>query len=124
MAAAVIAAWTWRSTTYDGWTVGALEPCPPPNVPNFESYPQAWDCDASLAVWLTAAREGFDRRDPDHAPVVRTTLHHYAGNAKFLSNCCLVAAFELADGTKRAIGVAHLGIVRDRVVAVEDGPDD
>jgi hypothetical protein len=118
-----LAACSAFTQTYDGWTVGALEACPPPNVPMFDDYPAAWDCDASLAVWLTAAREGFDRRDPDHPPVVQSALHHYAGNAKFLSNCCLVAVFELADGSKRAIGVAHLGVVRDHVVAVDEGPD-
>ena len=111
--------------TYDGWTVGGVETCPPPNfdISNGESQPTTWDCTASLGVWLSAAAQGFDGRDPGHAPVVRTTLHEYAGNARFLSNCCLVAVFELSDGTTRAIGVTHLGVDYSRVAVVPYGPD-
>jgi len=124
-AAAALAACSLFSPAYDGWTVGDLETCPPPNFnpARGEAQPSTWDCDASLEVWLSAAKEGFDRRDPSHAPVVRTTLHEYAGNATFLSNCCLVAVFELSDGTTRAIGVTHLGVEYSRVAAVDYGPD-
>ena len=111
--------------TYDGWRVGSLETCPTPNFDpaNDESQPTAWDCDASLAVWLSAAREGFDRRDPTHAPVARATLHHSARSTKNLANCCEVAVFELTEGTVRAIGVAHLGVLYSRVSTVDYGPD-
>jgi hypothetical protein len=108
----------------DGWSFGAMETCPPPNVPLGESYPEAWDCDATLAVWLAAAREALDRDDPGHAPVGEMTLHEYAGNARFLSNCCLVAVLRLNDRTVRAFGVAQLGIDTTRVSALPHGPDD
>jgi hypothetical protein len=108
---------------YDGWKVGGLEGCPEPDFDVTVGRPATWDCAASLAVWLAAAREGFDRRDPGHAPVVRTTLREYVGDARFLSNCCLVAVFDLADGSIRAIGVAHLGVDYSRVAVVPDGPD-
>jgi hypothetical protein len=109
--------------TYDGWKVGSSETCPVPNFDIQVGQPTTWDCDASLAAWLDAASEGFDRRDPSHVPIVRTTLHEYAGGARFLSNCCEVAVFELADGTIRAIGVAHVGVDYSRVSVVDYGPD-
>lgn len=109
--------------TYDGWTVGAPEGCPEPNFDPASGRPSAWDCEATLELWLSAAREGFDRRDPTHATVVRATLHQYAGNGRFLSNCCLVAVFEMKGGTVRAIGVTHLGVDYSRVASVDYGPD-
>jgi hypothetical protein len=125
MAAAALAACSVFAPTYDGWTVGDLETCPEPNFDFLkgENQPSTWDCAASLAMWLKAAGDGFDRRDPGHAPVTRASLHEYAGHAQFLSNCCLVAVFELADGSVRAIGAAHLGVVYSRVSTVDYGPD-
>jgi len=95
--------------TYDGWKVGALETCPAPNFDpeKGETQPTAVDCEASLAMWLSAARDGFDRRDPGHEPVVRATLHHNASDVRILCNWFEVAVFELVDGTVRAIGVGH-----------------
>lgn len=125
MTAAALAACSTLAPTYDGWTVGDLDTCPMPNFNEAigEEQPSTWDCDASLALWLGAAGQGFDRRDPNHAPVVRTTLHWYAGNARYLSNGPEVAVFELADGTVRAIGVGHVGVDYSRVHVTDYGPD-
>ena len=110
--------------TYDGWKVGGVDDCPTPNFdPAIEPHPTAWDCDASLAVWLAAAREGFDRRDPAHPPIARATLHYTATSTVNLASCCEIVVFELADGSIRAIGVAHLGVVHTRVTPVDYGPD-
>lgn len=90
---------------YDGWQPGALDTCPSLGPWVDPAKRSAAYCDANLAVWLSTAREGFDRRDPAHAPVVRATLHELAGFIKYTTGCCEVAVFELGDGTVRAIGV-------------------
>ena len=100
---------------YDGWQPGALETCPDLGAYVEPAKRSAAYCDANLAVWLSVAREGFDRRDPTHAPVVRTTLHEPSlerdRNGLVVVNASglvrMVAVFELADGTVRAIGVLH-----------------
>jgi len=110
--------------TYDGWKVGGIDTCPAPNFdPAVEPQPTAWDCDDSLAVWLAAGRDGFDRRDPTHPPVGRATLHYSATSKVNLANCCEIVVFELADGSVRAIGVAHFGVLYTRVTAIDYGPD-
>ena len=111
--------------TYDGWRVGALNTCPEPNFDftSGDSQPRSWDCDATLALWLSTAREGFDRRDPGHAPVLRASLHYNGSNKKFLSNPLQVAVFELADGTVRAIGVGHFGVNHAHLSTGDYGPD-
>jgi hypothetical protein len=109
--------------TYDGWKVDGLDTCPEPDFDPSAGQPTAWDCGATLALWLKTAGDGFDRRDPGHAPVVRATLHYYGGNAKFLSNTCEVAVLELADGTVRAIGVGHVGVLYDHLATCDHGPD-
>jgi hypothetical protein len=125
MAAAALAACSALASTYDGWKVGSLENCPEPNFnPGLgESQPRTWDCSVSLAMWLQAARDGFDHRDPTHAPIARTTLHQSATSHQNLASCCFIAVFELTDGTVRAIGVAHLGVDYSRVTTVNFGPD-
>jgi hypothetical protein len=108
--------------TYDGWRVGPLDTCPMPNFDPAVEQPTAWDCDASLEVWLAAAREGFDRRDPGHSAVVRTTLHQNGSNARVLCNWYEVAVFELTDGTTRAIGVGHFCTDYEHISTHDYGP--
>jgi hypothetical protein len=114
-------------TMYDGWKVGALETCPAGPIPTSRpavGQPSLWDCDASLAVWLSAARDGFDRRDPSHAPVVRATLHRIASNEVSAGFFREVVVFELADGSVRAIGVSHISVdYASPVTAIDYGPD-
>ena len=113
---------------YDGWAVGALITCPVPYVDPAKPPSTAY-CDTSLAVWLSAAREGFDRRDPGHAAVVRATLHSEAiTHFPAPVGCCDVVVFELADGTVRAIGVKNWigddGIIDyNRAAAFDYGPN-
>jgi hypothetical protein len=109
--------------TYDGWRVGDGDACPiyPTWVPESER-PSADECEANLAVWLGAATDGFDRRDPAHPPVVRVTLHHLATSKLHSANCCEVAVFELADGTLRAIGIAQEPM-SSTLAPVDYGPD-
>jgi hypothetical protein len=109
--------------TYDGWKVGGLDTCPEPDFDPAVGQPVTWDCEASLATWLRAAREGFDRRDPTHGSVANVTLHFTATSTKNLANCCEIAVFELTDGSVRAIGVAHLGVDYSRVTSIDYGPD-
>ena len=111
--------------THDGWTAGDLDTCPEPNFDpqKGEEQPSLWDCEATLAQWLTAARAAFDQRDPDHAPIRRVTLHYNASNKKFLSTPLEVAVFELADGTVRAIGVGHFGVDFAHISTGDFGPD-
>jgi hypothetical protein len=124
MVAVALAACSAIAPIYDGWQVGGLDTCPEPNFDAFkgERQPSTWDCDASLALWLKAASEGVDRRDPGHAPVVRATLHYNASNVTRLSNWFEVAVFELADGTVRAIGVGHFGVDYAHISTHDYGP--
>ena len=99
----------------DGWPIGPELSC--------DGYPK---CPEMLAV----ARDGLDRRDPDHAAVVRVTLHAEGtitdadGNHILMTRsgpCCNVARFELADATVNAIGVGSVGV--DPVIRAFDvGP--
>jgi hypothetical protein len=123
--------------TYDGLKIGPIETCPPGPIatdhPN-PGQPSLWDCDANLAIWLTAARHNFDCRDPSHAPVVRATLHQSAsdtpagpgpGPVQIGAGIPYeVAVFELGDGTVRAIKVGHIDFdYRSPVFTVDCGPD-
>jgi hypothetical protein len=124
LTAAALAACFGPTHTHDGWTAGDLDTCPMPSWdPAIEQQPSAWDCAASLANWLREARAGIDSRDPGHAPVMRASLHQYAGGARYLSNAPEVAVFELADGTVRAIGVGHVGVDFQHLTVVDYGPD-
>jgi hypothetical protein len=95
------------TTTYDGWRVGALETCP--LYPTLPSPPSTElsnsECEANLAAWLGVGRDGFDRRDPNHASIVRATLHDLDTTTFHSARCCDIAVFELADGSIRAIGI-------------------
>lgn len=92
---------------YDGWRLGALVPCPPypaePTAPGTELTTS--ECEANLTHWLAVGRDGFDRRDPNHAPIVRATLHDLDTRTLHSAKCCEIAVFELADGSIRAIGI-------------------
>ena len=94
----------------DGWEVGELETCP--EAPIHPPVGQLGGCDANLAVWLGAARDGFDRHDPSHAPVVRATLHRIAWTHGVSAGGLgyRVVVLELGDGTVRAIYVSHTSI--------------
>jgi hypothetical protein len=113
------------ASTYDGWTAGAVDSCPEPDFDPAmgENQPSAWDCDATLALWLTKAREAFDQRDPAHALVLRASLHYNGSNKRFLSNPLEVAVFELTDHTVHAIGVGHFGVDYAHLSTGDYGPD-
>lgn len=111
-----------EGTTIDGWPIGALQTCPVPNVPRGAPYPTQWDCQLGLSQWVAAAIEGFDRRDPGHAAIVRTTIHDESRAHARSGGCCKVAVFELADGSIRAIGVGHPGIETEQLTTVDFGP--
>ena len=115
---------TVEGSTIDGWTVGAPDSCPPPNFPIGQQAPNAWDCGATLALYLAEAREGFDRRDPEHAHVRRAALHHNGGIARFSGASWEIAVFELIDGSYRAIAVGHVGVEHEHLQTFGDGPDD
>lgn len=100
----------------DGWPIGRERPCA--------------IGDARCTDLMPVAINGFDRRDPGHAPIVRATLHDEGtmidaqGNHILMTRsgaCCSVALFELSDGSVRAIGVGYPG-VSDIPVAIETGP--
>ena len=98
---------TTVGATYDGWRIGALETCPPypaePTAPGTELTTS--ECEDNLAHWLAVGRDGFDRRDPNHEPIVRATLHDLDTKTFHSARCCGIAVFELADGSIRAIGI-------------------
>jgi hypothetical protein len=122
--AACASTYTVRGSTLDGWTVGEPEACPPPNFAAGEAWPAVRDCAAITRLWLETAKAGFDRRDPGHPEVARMSLYTYGGTAKFIGCWCYVAVLELVDGSIRAIGIGHLGVDHEHVVAFDDGPDD
>lgn len=80
-------------------------------------------CDELVRVGLA----GLSQRNPGHARVVASRLHHEGG---FIDpstghgilttrsgGCCKVLVVELADGSARAIGVGYPG-VSDEAVAI------
>ena len=114
----------------DGWPVGQEETCPEPNAPPGQ-LPEHWDCQAALALWLTTASEGFDRRDPGHPVIIRASLHDEgamrdaAGNQVLMTRsggAPRVAVFELADGSVRAIGITHPGVDTEHLLVIDHGP--
>ena len=87
----------------DGWSVGEPIAC-------VQSTP---DCD----VFISLAIEGLGNRDPGHAPIVTTVLYNeglYPNKQSELveifrsSAGVWVAVFQLADGSRRAIGVGNV----------------
>ena len=98
----------------DGWSVGEPVACA-------ETTP-------GCNVLIPLAIEGLDDRDPGHAPIVTTTLYReglYPNNQGTLvqifrsSTAMWVAVFELADGSRRAIGV---GNVLGHPTVFQEGP--
>jgi hypothetical protein len=110
---------TGEGATIDGWKITGVTTCPIPNLPRDVPYPETWDCALGLSQWLAAAVEGFNRRDPTHPPIIRTTLHGYGGTAVYSGGGPKIAVFELADGSVRAIGVMHPGIDTEHLITVD-----
>jgi hypothetical protein len=123
--------------TYAGLRIGPIETCPPGPIATDHptpGQPSLWDCDANLAIWLTAARHNFDCRDPGHAAMGRSTLHQAvvpdtpagpsSGPVQIGAGIPYeVAVFELADGTIRAIKVGHVDFdYRSPVETIDCGP--
>jgi hypothetical protein len=86
--------------------------------------------DRHCPALLVTARIGFDHRNPGHPAVVRVVLHQEGTtvNAKGerilvtrSGACCVVARFELADGSVAAIGVGYPGVSK-RPMAFDEGP--
>jgi hypothetical protein len=99
----------------DTWPVGPELVCTP---------------DRQCPALIATARTGFDRRDPGHPAVIRVVLHREGTtvNAKGehilvtrSGSCCVVARFELADGSVAAIGVGFPG-VSTLPIAFDQGP--
>lgn len=99
----------------DTWPVGPEVTCTP---------------DRHCPALLTTARIGFDRRDPGHPAVVRVVLHEEGTTVKAKGerilvtrsgSCCVVARFELADGSVAAIGVGYPGVSKIPM-AFDEGP--
>ena len=94
----------------DGWVVGAARP----------------DEDA----YIDAATKLLASISPGHADIVQASLHnegvYYDGDGHQIlwtrsGSCCLVVLFELADGSKRAVGAGLPGISQT-LTAFETGP--
>jgi hypothetical protein len=86
--------------------------------------------DRHCPALMATARTGFDHRNPGHPAVVRVVLHQEGTtvNAKGehilvtrSGSCCVVARFELADGTVAAIGVGYPGVSKIPI-AIDQGP--
>ena len=94
----------------DGWVVGAARP--------------------NETAYVDAATELLASTSPGHAAIVRVSLHnegvYYDEDGQQIlwtrsGSCCLVVLFELADGSKRAVGVGLPGVART-LTAFESGP--
>jgi hypothetical protein len=99
----------------DTWPVGPEVACTP---------------DRHCPALLVTARIGFDHRDPGHPAVVRVVLHEEGttvnnkGERILVTrsgSCCVVARFELADGSVAAIGVGYPGVSKIPM-AFDEGP--
>lgn len=107
---AIVACGAPRSDpTIDTWPIGA----------------STSDClRGSCEVMIDAARVRLDIRNRGHADVVTATIHEVGKFVNAQGQTVLtngsggsprVVVFELADGTRRAIGVGYPGISRDPV---------
>lgn len=90
----------------DGWKIG--DPVDSRDNP---------ECDE----FVPAAIAGFDRRDPGHLPIISVALHQNGVPGSKVLNICsggcpVVAVFQLADGSVRAIGVGTPGIATEPMV--------
>ena len=90
------------------------------------------DCaaDGRCPALLATASIGFDLRNPGHPAVVRVVLHREGTTVNVKGerilvtrsgSCCVVARFELADGSVAAIGVGFPGVSKIPM-AVDQGP--
>ena len=106
----------------------------PVGDPVVDSWPVGPDLDCAAdgrcPALLATARIGFDLRNPGHPAVVRVVLHQEGTtvNAKGehilvtrSGACCVVARFELADGSVAAIGVGYPGVSKIPI-AIDKGP--
>lgn len=86
----------------DGWGIGEPFDCT-------DADPQR-----PCSVLLPLAQQALDNRDPFHARVVAGRLYEEGpdshGNLVTRSTPFLVAVFQLADGSARAIGVGYPGV--------------
>jgi hypothetical protein len=86
----------------DGWGIGEPFSCT-------DADPQR-----PCSVLLPLAQQALDNRDPFHPKVVAGRLYEEGpdsnGNRVTRSTPFLVAVFELADGSARAIGVGYPGV--------------
>jgi hypothetical protein len=82
------------------------------------------------SAYVDPATDLLAELHPEHAPVARASLHsegiYYDKDGRQIlwtrsGDCCLVVLFELADGSKRAIGAGKPG-VSPTVMAFEIGP--
>ncbi len=98
----------------DGWVVG-VEECNEP---------------AGCQEYVDAASAQLEKRDADHAAIVRTSVHsegrYYDEFGRSIlwtrsGGCCLVVRFELADQSIRAIGAGYPG-VSQTIMAFDYGP--
>jgi hypothetical protein len=98
----------------NGWSVGDVKACEEPR------------CAAQIPV----AQAALEQYRPDHAPLVKLTIHEEGGYPRgdgtvavpFRSGgCCDVALFQLSDGSVYAVGVGYPG-VSEEPTAVERGP--
>lgn len=94
----------------DGWVVGTARP--------------------NEAAYVEVATELLARTSPGHADIVRVSLHNEGvyydrDGGQILwtrsGSCCVVVLFELADGSKRAVGAGLPGISQT-LMAFETGP--
>ncbi len=103
-----------------GWNVLA---CGAQGDPRIDTWPIGEltdDCGReSCAAMIAAARSGLDRRDPGHPEVSRVEIHLLGTVVDAQGRTILfvtsggpqrVAVFDLADGSRRAIGVGYPGV--------------
>ena len=111
-----------------GMVGAACTPAPPPDAV-IDTWPigEPYDCPegASCQELIRAGLAGLAVRDPGHAPVVTTQLHHEGtlpdpktGSRILMTRsgaCCKVLVVGLADGSTHAIGVGYPGISKEAV---------
>lgn len=100
----------------DGWPVGEPFACR--------------IADGECRFYIPLARAALDHRDPEHAPIVETTMHRQAAyrqddgslrNPMCLGGCDVIVLFQLGDGSYKAIGAGSIGVSRE-VTTRDYGP--
>lgn len=110
-----------------GWTVLACGGAQ--GAPRIDTWPigeLTSDCDrGSCEAMIEAATSGLDHRNPGHADVVKVEIHELGNEVDVQGRSILhtygggvprVALFELADGSRPAIGVGYPGVSQTLVV--------